>query len=91
MKCSLSKKLSIKVTLDSSEAVMFNQGGLHKVQLPPVFKYENFDEIEVSVQIERNAQTRHNFILNEALAHKQRMAKEQEDDSDDPDRPLRNT
>jgi hypothetical protein len=52
MKLSVNKTIKIRCTLDSSEAIMFNQGGAHKLKIDPKLlrelskqcEFENIDE-----------------------------------------------
>lgn len=81
MKFTTKKILEINVTLDSSEAVMFNQGGKHTINLKesqsdysekestPI-DFEPFDVIAISFQIDKSHQARFNFIHGEAQKHR---------------------
>ena len=76
MKAKIIRKIIVDLTLDSSEAIMFNKGGKHKVSLLPL-NFFNFSdsqyadaEIEISIQIERGQQSRYDFITGESEKHK---------------------
>lgn len=66
MQFKTSKFLFIDFTLDSSEAVMFSKGGKHSLNINPSLFDDDFDKIEISVQMERNQQGRFDFITNSA-------------------------
>jgi hypothetical protein len=69
MKYASKTKLLISTSLDSSEAIMFKQGGMHKISINPDL-FNGVDEIEISFQIEREQMGRHDFIIKEsAKAH----------------------
>jgi hypothetical protein len=70
MKVNYINKLFIELTLDSSEAIMFNKGGKHKIDLVTDLLEQPFDSIEVSIQLERDQQARHDWIQSEAVKHK---------------------
>lgn len=72
MKANWKKKLVIDLTLDSSEAIMFNQGGMHKIALDPeiFLGLDEEDSIEISVQMSRNEQGRFDFIVGESMKPK---------------------
>lgn len=69
MKYTTKTKLFIQTTLDSSECVMLNQGGMHKMVLDHSIFDSEFDEIELSVQIERSQMGRHEFIVKSSADH----------------------
>jgi hypothetical protein len=71
MKMTYKRIINIESTLDSSEAVVFNQGGKHtlKISLSDV-DFDSFDEINFSVQMERNHQSNFDFVNNEAAKHR---------------------
>lgn len=76
MKLSIKKKITFDLTLDSSEAIMFTQGGKHKINLKTDDDYHNYnlndyDEVEFSVQLARNEQGRFDFITGEAAKHRE--------------------
>lgn len=75
MKYEIKKKILIDMTLDSSEAIMFNQGGKHEICLSADtlddLDWENC-AIEISIQMERNSQGRFDFITSEAAKHRVR-------------------
>jgi hypothetical protein len=78
MKYKIKKKVTIDLTLDSSETLMLTKGGKHTMTIPhgvlALFSdrqdyddddnpYENvYCDVEISVQMERNEQGRFNFI-----------------------------
>lgn len=72
MECGITRKIFVNLTLDSSETIMFNQGGKHKIDIPTEF-FRNFeyDEMEISFQIEKSQQGRHEFIIKEAAKHRE--------------------
>lgn len=72
----IKKKIFIKATLDCSEAVMFNQGGMHKINFPFDKIEGDFDEIEFSIQLSKKDQYRHDWILSEAEKAKVRREDE---------------
>lgn len=84
MNINVKKKVTITLhcTLDSSEAIMFGQGGKHTVQLDPEI-LDDLDssntEIFISFQMERNSQGRFNFIVGEANNHKKVYDNESKD------------
>jgi hypothetical protein len=83
MKYDICKKVSLNITVDSSEAVMFNQGGRHKVEIPSdMVSFVEPYILEVSMQLEKNQQYRHSFITTEAAAAIKRRENE-ESDSDE--------
>lgn len=79
MKYELKKTLHIATTLDSSEAIMFNQGGRHQIVINPnltedddedrKIEWHSFDEIVFSVQMVDKG--RFDFITGEARKQKQ--------------------
>lgn len=69
MKFTTKTKLYIYATLDSSETIMFNQGGMHKITLNPNVFDKELDEIEIQFQIERSSMSRHEFIIKSAADH----------------------
>lgn len=63
MKADIKKKVTIDVTMDSSEAVMFTQGGKHTVEISPsLLKDLGNVTLEITVQLERNEQGRFNNV-----------------------------
>lgn len=77
MKHKIKTKATIEFTLDSSETIMFTKGGRHSVAFKqldddedestnaPNFKHlAQYDEIEITFQLERNQQERFDFITN---------------------------
>jgi hypothetical protein len=74
MKYKCTKIVKIEATLDSSEAVMFTKGGLHKITIcnddetPYGINFCDFDKIEFSVQLDRDDQGRFDFITS-SIAH----------------------
>lgn len=76
MKLSITKKITLDLTLDSSEAIMFTQGGKHKINLKTDDDYHNYnfndyDDVEITVQMARNDQGRFDFITKEAAKHRE--------------------
>lgn len=61
MKHNAKRKLFLDLTLDSSEAVMFSQGGKHKMEMCPEI-FENIDLVEISFQIEKREQARYDHV-----------------------------
>ena len=61
MKYSTKTKLYLEMTLDSSEAVMFGQGGKMTAVLTPDL-FDDVDEVEISFQIDRQEQARYDFV-----------------------------
>jgi hypothetical protein len=92
MKAQIRRKIFLDLKLDSSEAVMFNQGGKHSISLnPDEFSWNipdredceddenplsNKFELEISVQIDKKHQGRHEFIMKSAAEHMQRKEDE---------------
>ncbi len=92
MKAVIRRKIFLDLKLDSSEAVMFNQGGRHSVSInpgalswniPDEEDYEEGDkslsnqyELEITVQIDKQHQSRHDFIMKSAAEHMQRKENE---------------
>lgn len=70
MKFKIKKSITVDFTLDSSETVMFNKGGMHTIKiLRSEILHENDDtnyEMVFNVQMEKNSQARHDFITTEA-------------------------
>jgi len=62
-------KLSINATLESSEMIMLNQGGMHKLKLDPELLIGDYDELEITLQMYPADSIRHDFILKEAANH----------------------
>lgn len=65
MKSNVTKKITLELTLDSSEMVMFTRGGKHTTKimgskLIPGCKEDV--EIEISIQMDRKEQGRFDFI-----------------------------
>lgn len=85
MRYKLSKKIIIDLTLDSSETIMFNKGGMHKINIPSLndviteTDLEGACSVEITVQMQGDHQERFNFINKEAQKHKERQQKENED------------
>ena len=76
MKLAITKKITLDLTLDSSETIMFTQGGKHKIDLKTDDDYHNYnlndyDQVEITVQMERNAQGRFDFITGQAAKHRE--------------------
>lgn len=86
MHYSVKRKLYIPITMDSSEAIIFNQGGMHQIVLSRHEAWEeddnndnsiidslkqDWDEIVITIQMPDAS--RFNFIKNEADKHKQRQ------------------
>jgi predicted HAD superfamily hydrolase len=75
MNINVKKKVTVSIhcTLDSSEAIMFGQGGKHTVALDPEI-LDDLDssntEILISFQMERNSQGTFNFIVGQANNHR---------------------
>lgn len=69
MKHNIRKKIILNLTLDSSETVLFNKGGMHKINLNTgCLQFHDSEgdsepaELEITVQIERSQQGRHDFL-----------------------------
>lgn len=64
MKLNKTTQLTLAATLDSSEAVMFNKGGMHTFSIKPddLKGADQFSSITLSFQIERKEHERYNFI-----------------------------
>jgi hypothetical protein len=77
MKYTKKTKLTLAFTLNSSEAIMFGKGGLHKVNIDPNDLSEGCDEIEITFQIEREQMARHNFVTGEAEKHVKNLTVEE--------------
>jgi hypothetical protein len=76
MKYEIKKKISLITTLSSSETTMFNQGGKHSIILNlhnEELELGGFDELELSVQLERDEQGRFDFINSEAARHRKQL------------------
>ena len=79
MKYKFKKELKIACTLDSSEAIMFGEGGQHKVQLDlrdeqdEYVDLRNYDTVEITFQIEGAHKGRYDFITGEAKQHKKQF------------------
>jgi hypothetical protein len=72
MRIETERKLTVKLFIDSSEAIMFEKGGYQKAELSPdVFK--DVDKIEVLFQIDPQTRGRFDFITQEAKKHKATM------------------
>jgi hypothetical protein len=76
MQCNIKKELYLNFTLNSSEAIMFNEGGKHSVNIKEAVYEEdmNFDEyskIEVSFQLSKDDRSRFDFIAGEAKKHRE--------------------
>lgn len=82
MQYSIKTKLCLDFTLDSSEAVMFSKGGKQTVLLRTVDfdddcdekeipDLRDFDDIEVTFQIEKSQFGRFDFVNEEAKKHRQ--------------------
>ena len=81
MKYNIKKKVTLNLTLDSSEMIMFTKGGRHNVEIDPLdlFTHENDlhnFEFEITVQMERSELGRFEFITGEAEKHKERQSNE---------------
>jgi hypothetical protein len=71
MKLTITKKITLDLTLDSSETIMFTQGGKHKIDLNTDEDLSEYNQIEITVQMERNAQGRFDFITGQAAKHRE--------------------
>ena len=81
MKYELTKKLTINCTLDSSEAIMFTKGGQHSIVIKQAAGYSDdedqhirfdfYDTIEVTFQMEKSQQGRFDHITSEAANHRE--------------------
>ncbi len=90
MKKNVKRIVTVNLTLDSSEMIMFTKGGIHKIKMnlhdifPDRFNSE-YDEDEsdpnddfiITVQMESVDLNRYNFISGEACRHKQRTLEEE--------------
>jgi len=72
MKLKREVTLQIKLTLDSSELVMFNKGGMHKIELDEetIARIDIADKVEISVQLEKSEQSRFDHVHGEAMKHR---------------------
>lgn len=66
------KLFFLELTLDSSEAIIFSKGGKHTADISFIKEHdlEEFNKIEVSIQIEGGHQSRTTWINSEALKHR---------------------
>lgn len=86
MKFEVEKKITLKTTMDSSELVMFNKGGAHKIKLnlkdlfPDLICTSN-PEVEIQVQLEKSEQYRFNHVNKPVTAHmtEERMLQSQKE------------
>lgn len=66
------RSIDLNLTIDSSELVMFNQGGRHTLdithELPE--NIEDFDKVQISIQLDRDEQGRFNHVFGEAQKHR---------------------
>lgn len=74
MKYKIKKKITVECTLDSSEAIMFTQGGKHTCVIPvnsilKEIQDQSFDDekpvetqLEFTIQLQRSEQGRFDFI-----------------------------
>lgn len=65
----IKRKMNLHLTLGSSEVIMLNQGGRHSLNIPQSIFEEDFDDIEISVQLERSEQQRHTHVVTSAVKH----------------------
>jgi len=72
MKVKIHKTITYHTTLDSSEMIMFQKGGQHKVKIEPN-DLSSYDEVIITVQLDRNEQDRFDFITGEAKKHKENI------------------
>lgn len=88
MKYTTIKTLTIELTLDSSEAIMFMKGGLHKVIIPKVgYDHDDkelpdirdCDNITITVQIDKNQQPRFDWLKGEAQSNKEQNQKDNQE------------
>jgi hypothetical protein len=67
------KSIKFNITLDSSESTMFNQGGMHKLDITEAIaeEFENpFDKVEMTFQMDRMSKGLFDFVNNEAAKHR---------------------
>lgn len=85
MKINTKKKITISLTLDSSETIMFTKGGMHKIAVNPQGLFSEMEleewelkdkELEITIQMEHNEQGRFDFLTGESEKHKQRVVDE---------------
>jgi hypothetical protein len=76
MKAEITKKITIDLTLDSSETIMFTKGGMHKIFIGSELFNDKYDEYEITIQIASNEQEHFDFITGEAKKHKERVLNE---------------
>jgi hypothetical protein len=73
MKFEVEKKITIKTTMDSSELVMFNKGGSHKINLKLKDLFPDYDGcdqmVEIQVQLEKTQQSMFNATYGQAQQH----------------------
>lgn len=75
MKTNISRDLRLDFTIDSSETVMFNQGGKHTLDFKELINrydinFSEYDKIEISFQMQRDQMSRFGFINSEAEKHR---------------------
>jgi hypothetical protein len=84
MKKIIQRTITVSLTLDSSEAIMFTKGGMHKIKMnlkdifPERFgcdydddETDSNDDFTITIQMERDQQGRYDFITGEAKSHKE--------------------
>lgn len=66
------KKLTIECTTDSSEAIMFSEGGKHILKLDPESIFaDKWDEIEITFQVEGGMMGTHKWMKKEAEKYRE--------------------
>jgi hypothetical protein len=62
----------LDLTLNSSEAIMFSKGGKHTVDISFIKEHnlEEFNKVEVSIQINKSEQSGTDWIVSEAQKHR---------------------
>jgi len=68
----IQKKLTIELFMDSSELIMFNKGGRHDIELPPIIKnmIDNDTKLIITIQLERNQQGRFDHVFGPGQEHR---------------------
>jgi hypothetical protein len=82
MKYRITKKVTLDLSIDASEAIMFMKGGKHTAQLSAsklTFKdsEDELIDVEINVQLERKDHQKFDWITREAIKARD-LAKEEE-------------
>lgn len=92
MKYEKKQILKIECTMNGSEVIMFNKGGSHTIRIKKKFdpdggdtryeiNWDDYDEIEFSVQIASDSRDTFDWITGESSAHKERVKQEFSEES----------